>query len=183
MPTVPGGCCKSVMRLEKVDNILEVIADLGETSIEVQDLLTRGLLVVICGEFEKKLRSVIAARCGSIDDESVGRFVSHYTNTVIRSSRIEDIKAVAARFGAHHKAEFRRRLERDRQAEEMYGSIVSNRNDAAHGGDVGATIDDVREYYVKAHVVLDHFAEALGSIDVDGGGGTHADHGRCSMQD
>lgn len=153
------------MRIEKVDSILESISDFGETSIEVENLLTRGLLVVICGEFEKKLKSVIGARCGSITDESVGRFLDYHTNRVIQSLKLSDVTGVVARFGTHHKDAFRKRLDSDRQAEQMYGSIVSNRNKAAHGGDLGATMDEVREYYSKAHVVLDYFAEALDADD------------------
>ena len=43
----------------------------------------------------------------------------------------------------------------------MYDSILSQRNAVAHGGDVNATLGDVKVYYAEAHKVLDCFKDAL----------------------
>lgn len=42
-----------------------------------------------------------------------------------------------------------------------YNSLLRNRNSVAHGQGSAVTLEEVKGFYLGAHVVLDYFREAL----------------------
>ena len=151
------------MRIPRVDEALsrckQVRSAAISTGLEVQDLLARALLVLIYAEFERVIRSVILKRCEEIPDAAVSQFVVSCVENVFRSLGIGALGGLLGRFDDESRREFQNRV--DQNATNMYDSLMRNRNAAAHGEGVSPTLEEIEGYYLHAHVVLDHFREAL----------------------
>ena len=150
------------MLIPRIDRALELCEEHASTGVagDVQMLLTHSLLVLMCAEFERKIRGLVEDRCASIADEAARHFAVSCFENVFRSLRIAELAGLLGRLGEpHKKKKFADAL--DERAKNMYDSILSQRNAVAHGGSVNATLGDVRTYYVEAHKVLDCFRDAL----------------------
>ena len=151
------------MRIPRVDEALSRCKQIHSTAIstglDVQDLLARALLVLIYAEFEQVIRNQILRRCEEIPDAAVSRFVVSCVENVFRSLGIGALGGLLGRFDDESRREFQNRV--DQNTTNMYDSLMRNRNAAAHGEGVSPTLEEIEEYYLHAHVVLDHFREAL----------------------
>ena len=152
------------MRIKRIDDALmrceEHLLRADVIDVEVRNLLVQSLLILICAEFERKFKDMTIKRCSSVSDESIRSYIERTTERIFRSLRLQDVSRLLAQFGPMHKERFERL--RDNKADQMYSSIINNRNDVAHGGTSNVTIEDVRQYYQEGHVVLDYFGQALG---------------------
>ena len=153
------------MRIRRIDDAIERcrkhLSAAEAVDKEVEVLLAQSLLILVCAEFEKKFRALIMERCSSVTDKPVNEYIGSYTQTILRSLQLDAISGTLARFGPMHKEEFMRRRGEDKQAEQMYISIVADRNRVAHGEGSDATLEDVKQYYEGGHVLLDYFKDAL----------------------
>ena len=168
------------MRIKRIDETLqrcrEHLSCASSIDEEVESLLTQSILILICAEFEKKLRELVLARCASVSDSAISEYIDSCTR--IRSLRTSDVSGLLAQFGDDCKSEFRRLLDENGDTEARYESIRSNRNRVAHGEGSSATFGEVEQYYEHGHVVLDYFQQALwggqigqvASIDGQNGG-------------
>ena len=153
------------MHIRRIDDAIERcrkhLSAVGAVDKEVEVLLAQSLLILICAEFEKKFRALIMERCSSVTDKPVNEYIGSYTRTILRSLQLDAISGTLARFGPMHKEEFMRRHDGNKQAGQMYSSIVADRNRVAHGEGSDATLEDVKQYYEMGHEVLDYFRDAL----------------------
>lgn len=153
------------MRIDRIDLALtRCEAHCGSREpidYEVESLLTGSVLILIISEFETRFRDLILERCSSVSDESIRQYIEESIRNVLRSIGITELSGLLARFGPLHKAEFKRRLDENQKVKAMYESMLTNRNQVAHGGGSNATMQDVRRYYEEGHVVLDYFRDAL----------------------
>lgn len=153
------------MHIYRIDNAIEQcgrhLSAMQTTDKEVENLLAQSLLILICAEFERKFRDLIMERCSSVIDKPVNEYIGSYTRTILRSLNVGAVSDTLARFGPMHREEFKRRRDKNKQAESMYSSIVTNRNSVAHGEGSNATLEEVRRYYEGGHVLLDYFKDAL----------------------
>ena len=151
------------MRIRRIDEALERCGEhLSEIEIidkEVESLLAQSMLILICAEFERKLRELILERCSSVSDVAIREYIGNCTR--VRSLKASDVSGLLAQFGEICKSEFRRLLEENGEAATLYESIRNNRNRVAHGEGSNATFRDVKQYYEGGHLVLDYFREAL----------------------
>lgn len=154
------------MRIPKIDHSFEeckrYLEGEGVDSKFVESLLAHSLLILICAEFESKVRELVTERSQkTISDGAMREFVRSCLDNVFRSPSLDNVKALLGRFEASRKDSFRGRLRLDERAQLAYDSILKNRNSVAHGEGSGVTIGEVREFYERAHTVLDYFREAL----------------------
>ena len=139
--------------------------------VEVENLLTGSILILICSEFEREFKGLILDRCSSVSDESIRKYIEESIRNVLRSLGIDELSGLLGKFGPLHKKEFRRLLDENNMVKTMYNSILTNRNRVAHGEGSNATMREVKRYYEKGHVVLDYFRDALrGEGDAAGRG-------------
>lgn len=79
------------MRLLRINQTLELceshLTSTNAQGTEIEVLLTRSLLVLICAEFEQTIESIIQERCSSIGDDSVKEFIGSCVDAVFRSVR------------------------------------------------------------------------------------------------
>lgn len=130
-----------------------------DTKVEVQNLLTQALLVLICARFERKIIDIAQDKCASTLDKSKASFLSERIPKVLRSPSIGNVTRLLKIFGKIHKKTFQCLL--DQKQREMYSSLIYNRNLVAHGEGSYATFDEIKEYYEHAHHILDYFHDAL----------------------
>ena len=153
------------MRIERIDDALQRCArhlsSAQSIDEEIENLLTQSILILICGEFERKLKGLILERCARVSDLPIRNYIGNYTRTALRSLRLSDLTGLLSRFGPGHSMEFRKRYEGNSIAANMYDSVWTNRNSVAHGEGSSATFGDVRRFYQEGHVVLDYFRDAL----------------------
>ena len=153
------------MRIDRIDLALtRCEAHCGSREpidYEVESLLTGSVLILIISEFETRFRDLILEKCSSVSDESIRKYIEESIRNVLRTIGITELSGLLARFGPLHKAKFKRRLDENQKVKAMYESMLTNRNQVAHGGGSNATMQDVRRYYEEGHVVLDYFREAL----------------------
>lgn len=158
------------MRIPRIDDALqkcEVHISSKNIDGEIADLLTRSLLILICSEFERKIKEMVNDRCESISDRQVRQFAQSSTEKMFRGLWINELAGLLGHFSSEYKQQFGD--SRDKEAIDAYSSIITNRNKIAHGEESVATFQDVKLYYEKAHVVLDWFQSALRSDTVDPG--------------
>ena len=158
------------MRIRRIDDAFEKCEShlsSGDVKIEVKDLLTRALLILICAEFERKIKEMVKEKCQSIADDQVRQFAQNSTERMFRGLKISDLAGLLAHFSTEYKRQFDNNP--DDEARTMYSNIITNRNQIAHGGESAATFQEVKRYYEKAHFVLDWFQKALKADTVDSG--------------
>ena len=126
---------------------------------EVRMLLIQALLIRMYAEFERVIRSHVRRRCAGVRDESVIRFLDNCADSVIRNLKIEGLASLLGRFSRDSKRVFQSRM--DHETTRVYGSLISDRNRIAHGEGLPPTLEEVREYYLHAQIVLEHFRYAL----------------------
>ena len=153
------------MRLLRVDEMLELcdrhLSSTGAQGTEIDVLLTRSLLVLICAEFEQAIEAIIQQRCSSINDDSVKEFVGSCVDAVFRSVKSSEIAGLLNRFGGSYKETFKLKTDANPAAVTFYNNIVTNRHSVAHADGGNVTFLDVKRFYEEGHVVLDFFRETL----------------------
>ncbi len=151
------------MRLPRVEEALTEcrrhLAAEGDVGASVRSLLAQAVLILIYAEFDRAIREQLMRRCADIPDPEVRRFVANCVDSVFRSLGIGALAGLLGRFDDEARQEFQRRVDRD--TNEKYDSLIRSRNIVAHGDGAAPTLEEVEEYYERAHVVLDHFRYAL----------------------
>jgi hypothetical protein len=157
------------MRLHRVDQTLEIceshLSSTKAQGTEIEVLLTRSILVLICSEFEQTIESIIQERCSSIDDESVKEFVGSCVDAVFRSVKSSEIAGLLNRFGRDYKEAFKQKADENPEAVTFYNNIVINRHSVAHADGGNITFSEVKRFYEEGHIVLDFFRDSLLSDD------------------
>lgn len=150
------------MRILRIDQALEKCQShlsSGAIGIEIENLLTQSLLILIYAEFERAIKKSINERCSSISDDSVKNFAVGCTDRVFRGLRIDEMAGLLGQFDKSCKEAFNRGL--DPETRNMYTNILNNRHQVAHGEGSHVTFLEVKQSYEHAHVVLDCFRESL----------------------
>ncbi|MFH0830069.1 MAG: HEPN domain-containing protein [Candidatus Aenigmatarchaeota archaeon] len=152
------------MKLPVIDAEIELCKNHLENTktkgTEIEPMITKHLLVHICGEYEKEIKNMIIQRVAVMTtDEKITSFVEK-TIKYFRCLKIKDIKGLLGRFSESYKDAFSCKID-DTEFMDRFGNIVANRDLAAHGGNINTTFDEVVESYAKAEPVLDAIRESL----------------------
>ena len=165
------------MRIDRIDDAIERceehLSAAGVVDDKIKNLLAQSLLILIYSEFERKFRELVMERCSSVDDKPIREYIGSSMREIVRGLYLSDVSGTLARFGPTHKDKFNQRRDENRQADEMYTSLLKNRHIVAHGKGSNATLKEVKGYYEEGHVVLDYFKDALWIEDDDGARDSH----------
>lgn len=160
------------MRIARIDQAMDACeAHLTRTSAfgtEIENLLTRSLLVLICAEFEQKIEDLVQLRCSVVSDTAIREFVGSCVSAVFRSVKSSEISGLLNRFGASYKARFKSKLDSDPVAVTFYNNIVINRHGMAHAEGTNITFAEAKQFYEKGHCVLDWLDYALSNEETHG---------------
>ena len=149
----------------KIDNLIIACAAVnaadGIRREEIEEILVHALLINMCAEFEKILKDLTDKRCSEANDPVVCAYARSFSDAAFTSPGPKNIGDAVKRFGNASSEKFQTLRSENREAWEAYGSLVTNRNHAAHGRPVQVTMSDVKEFYKRGRVVLDWFKDAL----------------------
>jgi len=154
------------MRIDHIEETLEKctehLSSASAYGTEIESLLTQSLLVLMCVEFERKIKALVQEQCSSVTDTSIKVFIISCVGVVFRSAGSGEMAGLLNRFGSTHKEAFNQKTKENQRAVTYYDNIVTNRNRIAHSeGSSNATFQEVKRFYEEGHVVLDYFREAL----------------------
>lgn len=132
------------------------------TGAEVEAYLTRYLIILICAEYEKKVKDIVLERSTSLSDRHLLSFVQSATDKMIKSIKFSDLSGLLGQFGEDYKRKFSDKV-RNTEACNAYETIIVNRNHIAHGGQIlNTTFGELQTLFQRSLGVLDAFAKAIG---------------------
>ncbi|MCX5802135.1 MAG: HEPN domain-containing protein [Proteobacteria bacterium] len=139
----------------------EHLDNTGSKGTEIESILTKYLLVYICGAYETEIKKMVTQRAAKAGDKELVSFVRSTIKT-FRSLKMDDIRGnLLGRFCDSYKAIFDSKII-GTEAEARFTNIVLNRHLVAHGREINITFDELVESYYKASTVLNTIKEALG---------------------
>lgn len=139
----------------------EHLKNTGTKGTEIESILTKYLLVYICGVYETEIKSMITLRAAKTGDKEVEAFVKNTIRT-FRSLKLEDIRGkLLGGFSDEYKSLFDSKI-KDTEAATRYSNIITNRHMVAHGREIHITFDELVVSYQKAGDVLAAIRDALG---------------------
>lgn len=148
-------------QLDEVTELCEEhLAHEGQADERIASLVTRSLLIEICSTMERELHRLVWNRCAHTSDLSVREYLRNSTARAGRRPRVRELRELLGKFGSHHKDRFHDLVEGNEQAKIGYSSLITNRNEAAHGP-CTATLGEVKRYFSTGRTILDYVEEAL----------------------
>jgi len=153
------------MKLVNVESAIKLckehLDNTGAKGTEIESILTKYLLVHICGAYETEIKRMVAQRAAKAGDKELESFVRNSIKA-FRSLRMEDIRgSLLGRFSDGCRAIFDSKIS-GTEAEIRFTNIVLNRHSLAHGSEINITFDELVESYYKAGKILTAIKEALG---------------------
>lgn len=153
------------MQIPRIEQVLKKCEKhLSSTSMfgtEIENLLTQTILVIMCSEFEQKIKTITEEKCSPITDKSLRDLC---VGTVFRGVKSSGIADLLNCFGVDYKERFKQKSMENKDNEvavTYYNNIVVNRHGVAHSSGTIMTFKEAKEFYEKGHVVLDFFRDAL----------------------
>jgi hypothetical protein len=152
------------MKLLNVEEAIKLceehLKNTGAKGTEIESILTKYLLVYICGAYETEIKNMITLRAARTGDKEIESFVKNTIKT-FRSLKIEDIKgSLLGRFSDGCKSLFDSKIH-NTEAAIRYSNIITNRHLVAHGMEINITFDELVISYQKAGDVLAAIRDAL----------------------
>ena len=131
----------------------------GSWGTRIDILVTRFLVVHICGRYETAVGDAIRRRAARSGDAPLAAYVDKSLRPH-RQMMFGDLAgSILGRFGDRYKRWFMARV--DERSQGMYNSLIDNRNKSAHDGPVSAAFDDVVLWHQHGKIVIGAFEGAL----------------------
>ncbi len=143
----------SILDIEYVVKLCKDHIDLTKSNgSEIEDYLTKFLLVYVCGEYEKEIKQMINQRVIKTGDRELSSFVSNKID--VRSLYLRDIRGnILKHFSADVRDSFNAIIS-GTESELRYHNIIENRNLAAHGEPINMTFPEFIQSYKLAGDIL-----------------------------
>ena len=142
----------------------------------IESQLVRFLLVHMCGRYERVVDELVKERAKKSGDLPLASYVGEAYKPH-REPRWQYLQNdVLGKFSSRQREWFKNKV--GAATKSNYDSLITNRNESAHGKAVSASIGEVAAWHQSAKEILRVFAEALNLPDshsaqghADGGGG------------
>ena len=128
---------------------------------DLETHLTKYIIIHICSECELEIKSMLRDRAVKCQDPALSSYLEARTD--IRSLRISDLKGnILDKFGEGYSKIFSEKLnELDERVQSDYSSIVTTRGDAAHGGKINMSFNEVASAYKNVKKLLDLLSNVI----------------------
>ncbi|NET00416.1 MAG: hypothetical protein F6K62_00870 [Sphaerospermopsis sp. SIO1G2] len=136
---------------QKLDNVFAKIAQLPEDDIELKSHWARYLCILVSGFLETSVRAIYSEYAKKVSNRNVANFVERKL-TDLQNPKMEKILQLTGAFNSEWESNLR--IATEGELKDAINSIVANRNNIAHGQDVGITYIRIKEYYEKAVQVI-----------------------------
>lgn len=144
--------------LEACENHLEFTSSFGT---EIENILTRSLLVLMYTEFEQNIKSIAQEKCLAVRDPLLVAFFDWCLGRVVRSVSSSEIADLLKQFSPICKEMFKQYAEGMQQSVTFYDNIIMHRHNVAHSDGGNITFKELKRFYEEGHIVLDFFRKAL----------------------
>lgn len=152
------------MKISAIDQAIEScnlhLNECNAKGTEIEAFLTRYLLILICAQFEEKIKDILIKRAEKTKDMYLASYVRSSLAHIFRSIKTSEISGLLNRFGVDYKQKFQDNVSGTTE-ETFYNNIVTNRHLTAHNSGANLTFDELVDYYEKGHTIIDHVEEAL----------------------
>ena len=129
---------------------------------DIEAYLTKYLLILICSNYENRIREMIIERVKRTNDLELISFVDKTYRSFQRYLRISEMRGnLLKRFSEQYVTEFDRKIIPNDDPAIKYNNIVENRHAAAHGGTVNMTFSELVDSYKIAEAVINSLSEIL----------------------
>lgn len=140
-----------VRKKQHIDDLFKKI-EVVSMDLKLHSEWAKYLCIVVSGFLENSVRILYSKYARDTSSPSVANFVEAKLKD-FQNPKMQKILDLAGLFSQKWKEE----LNRDTEGEikDAVDSIANNRNRIAHGGDVGITYIQIKEYYEKALEVVE----------------------------
>jgi hypothetical protein len=135
---------------KKMDLLFENIKNFKGDE-EISSLLSKHLCILVSGYLENSIRDIIYDYAKTKSHQNIANFVSVKLKR-IGNPKIEAILQLVGSFNSDWRDTVEKQL--DDELKEAVNSIVRNRNQIAHGADVGITFGQIYRYYERSNRVI-----------------------------
>lgn len=139
-----------LQRKQNLDKLFENVKKFKDDE-EIAAHLSRYLCVLVSGYIEVSVREIVYTYAQNKSHEYVANFVQSNLKR-LRNPKMENILQLVGSFSQTWRDSIQKSVEGE--LKDAVDSVVSNRNQIAHGGDVGITYGQINYYYNKSVEVI-----------------------------
>jgi hypothetical protein len=147
---------------DRLDEAIRKARRLSIGNQELEGILASHLAVLISGAYEDCIEQLIVERASRGGDESVRNYAQSTIDILFRNPNSANIQRALKLFGEPCAVEFKRRI--GLNASEAINSIVTNKNNVAHGRTCNVTLGDIEDYFTRSVPVFEILEDILDAV-------------------
>ena len=144
----------------RLDETLEKAKHFAATSAELEAFLSAHLVVLLSGAYEDCIERMIFERAARTRDPEIQAYVQNACDRLFRNPNFRNIQDAIRLFSDPYADALGSRVEMS--AREAIGSIVTNKNNVAHGKISVVTLRDVENYHKRSMPIFEAIEDILG---------------------
>jgi hypothetical protein len=142
----------------ELDHVKALVTAHGVTS-SISPYLTKYAIIRASGVIEQSFKTIIADYCSHRSKKQIKRYVNLKVRDASSNPSYNNICKCLKEFDEDWHSSFKIRIDGDPQKTQIMSSLTSlveARNDFAHGGNPGSSINDIRNYFDHARQIIEH---------------------------
>jgi hypothetical protein len=147
----------------ELDHLKTLVDEHGPASAIVP-FLNKYAVIRACGSIEQSFKTIIADFCSARSKRQVKRFLNKRVREASSNPSYKNMCQYLKEFDEAWWNAFKGKLDTDPakvQRMSSLSSLVDARNEFAHGGSPGASINDVRDYFDHARKIVEYMDEVV----------------------
>lgn len=142
-----------ITRFQEIDEMLKLISSAKINDPALQSFLSGFAVVYISGVYEECIEKLFVLRASKTKDKHLISYIEKSVDKGFRNPNYDKILEFLGYFGEDYKKSFKSRV--PEQGKQAINSIVTNKNNIAHGKQSNVTIADIISYHLNAKVIFD----------------------------
>lgn len=153
------------MRINKIDDVIEECTNhLNETNAngtEIENYLTRYLLVLISSSFEEEIEKMFIERANKSNDSFLIEYFKNEIPNKLKSIGLTKLSNFIRIFGESYKERFKNEISITAEATQ-YSNLIINRHLVAHETqNINMTFNEVVKAYEDSNIILDRIKDII----------------------
>ena len=146
-------------KFSDIDEELKKAEEFSKSDSKIASMLSSYLVVAISGIFEDCVEHLFIERVNKTNDNEIENLVKELIHQDFRNPEYAEIKKFVSYLSSKYGKDLRTKID-DKNITGL-NSIVTNKNQVAHGGISNATIKDIRTYYKSALRIFEELEKIL----------------------
>ncbi len=151
-----------INKFQKIENAFKKCEEYKDSDISQE--LNSYLVVLISGIYEDVIENLFIERAGKTKDSEIKSFMSNYLDKGFRNPNYENILKLLAMLNPDYKKSLKNKKNTHNIPEYNttgLDSIITNKNEFAHGYDNKASFDDIKNYHKRAVKIFEVLEKIL----------------------